>query len=45
MAGKGGNSKKKRKVFYEYPVGSLKGKARCECHYSLPCPRAAVVKK
>lgn len=37
----GRNGKKKKKVFFEFPVGSKKGKARCECHYSYPCVRKA----
>lgn len=41
---RGGSGKKKKKVFMEFPVGSKKGKARCECHYSWPCPRVAVKK-
>lgn len=32
-----GSSKKKRKVWYEMPIG-FPGRARCPCHYSYPCP-------
>lgn len=29
--------KKKRKVWFESPVGSKSGRARCACHYAYPC--------